>query len=266
MYELETVRTWERNPQIYADIIGTSLASQALFAYAPEAERARRVVSKLRQVPRLVQAARDNIKECPGIFVKVGLETWRGVLQVHRERTCRARSRRSTTCTSSATWPTRPPRRPTAINGLHRVSRDRPGAARQGVVPARPRAVRAEAEARRRHHAQRRPAAGDRAARAARSAGGVPHGRRPAAMAAIRSRPGAHAKEQHPEAGHAGRDRAGAGQGARGVPRSGRAIVIAARRPSRWSSRRRRSSTAGRPPACGRRARSRASRAAPTTT
>ena len=37
MHELETVRTWERNPQLYADALGTSLASQALFAYAPEA-------------------------------------------------------------------------------------------------------------------------------------------------------------------------------------------------------------------------------------
>jgi uncharacterized protein (DUF885 family) len=79
MHDLEVVRTWERNPQVYSDMIGTSLASQALFAYAPEPERARRVASKLRQVPRLVQAARDNIKECPGIFVKVGLESWRGV-------------------------------------------------------------------------------------------------------------------------------------------------------------------------------------------
>lgn len=78
MFDLETVRPWDKNPQLYADTIGTSLAGQALFAYAPEAERARRVVSKLRQVPRLVQAARDNIKECPGIFVKIGLETWRG--------------------------------------------------------------------------------------------------------------------------------------------------------------------------------------------
>ncbi len=81
LYELEAIRSWERNPQIYAEIIGSSLAGQALFAYAPEAERARRVVSKLRQVPRLVQAARDNIKECPGIFVKVGLESWRGTLR-----------------------------------------------------------------------------------------------------------------------------------------------------------------------------------------
>src|ERR1041385_8936680 len=65
MFEFEEVRSWERNPQVYADLIGTSLAGQALFAYAPEADRARRIVSKLRQVPRLVQAARDNIRSAP---------------------------------------------------------------------------------------------------------------------------------------------------------------------------------------------------------
>jgi len=81
MYDLEAIRTWEKNPQLYADVLAVSLAGQALFQYAPEAERARRVVSKLRQVPRLVQAARDNIREAPGIFVKVGLETWRGALK-----------------------------------------------------------------------------------------------------------------------------------------------------------------------------------------
>jgi uncharacterized protein (DUF885 family) len=81
VHELETVRSWERNPQMYADTLSTSLAGQALFAYAPEAERARRIVSKLRQVPRVVDAARDNIKDCPGIFVKIGLETWRGTLK-----------------------------------------------------------------------------------------------------------------------------------------------------------------------------------------
>ncbi|MGE3704782.1 MAG: DUF885 family protein, partial [Vicinamibacterales bacterium] len=81
MFELEEVRTWERNPQHYADIIASSLAGQALFTYAPVAERARRVLSKLRQTPRIIQAARDNIKEPPGIFVKVGIETMRGALK-----------------------------------------------------------------------------------------------------------------------------------------------------------------------------------------
>src|SRR5215510_14268523 len=80
-FELEVVRTWERNPQYYADLIASSLAGQALFTHAPAAERARRVLSKLRQTPRLIQAARDNIKDPPGIFVKIGLETMRGALK-----------------------------------------------------------------------------------------------------------------------------------------------------------------------------------------
>src|SRR5436189_5762848 len=80
MFELEAVRTWERNPQFYSDLLASSLAGQTLFTHAPAPERARRVLSKLRQAPRLIQAARDNIKEPPGIFVKVGIETLRGVL------------------------------------------------------------------------------------------------------------------------------------------------------------------------------------------
>jgi len=81
MFELEEVRTWEKNPQYYSDILGSSLAGQALFAHAPADERARRVLSKLRQTPRLIQAARDNIVDPPGIFVKVGIETMRGALK-----------------------------------------------------------------------------------------------------------------------------------------------------------------------------------------
>jgi len=81
MFELEAVRTWERNPQFYSDLLASSLAAQALFSYAPAPERARRVLSKLRQTPRFIQAARDNIKDPPGIYVKVGIETMRGALK-----------------------------------------------------------------------------------------------------------------------------------------------------------------------------------------
>jgi uncharacterized protein (DUF885 family) len=81
LLELEQVRTWERNPQLYGDLLSTSLAGQALFEYAPPEDRARRVLSKLRQVPRFIEAARNNVKEPPGIFVKVAVETFRGVLK-----------------------------------------------------------------------------------------------------------------------------------------------------------------------------------------
>ena len=93
LFELESVRTWERSPQHYSDILATSLAGQALFPYTPLPERARRVVSKLRQVNRLMQAARENIKDPPGIFVKVGLESLRGTLRFINDDLPRAFSR-----------------------------------------------------------------------------------------------------------------------------------------------------------------------------
>src|SRR4029450_1294250 len=90
MFELEDIRTWERNPQIYADVLASSLATQALFTHASADERARRVLSKLRQAPRLIQAARDNITDPPGIYVKVGVETMRGALKFIDEELPRA--------------------------------------------------------------------------------------------------------------------------------------------------------------------------------
>jgi uncharacterized protein (DUF885 family) len=81
MHELEKIRTWERNPQMYGELLGLSLAGQALFDFASPDERARRVLSKLRQTPRFIQSARDNVKDPPGIFVKNGLETLRGTLR-----------------------------------------------------------------------------------------------------------------------------------------------------------------------------------------
>ena len=37
IFDLEDVRTWERHPQHYSDLLSTSLAGQVLFTYAPPA-------------------------------------------------------------------------------------------------------------------------------------------------------------------------------------------------------------------------------------
>ena len=80
LHELEVIRTWERDPQLYADTLATSLAAQAIFTYAPAAERARRLLSKLRQVTGVLDAARTNVREPAGIFIKTATETLRGVV------------------------------------------------------------------------------------------------------------------------------------------------------------------------------------------
>ena len=153
MHELETLRGWLRTPRLYADALGTSLAGQALSAYAPEVERARRVVSKLRQAPRLVQAARDNIADCPGLFVKVGLEAWRGVAALIEVDLPRAFARLddlhilgdlADASTEAAE----------AVGGYVELPGGATGAAGEGLVPPRPRRLRAETPTRRGHHAQ----------------------------------------------------------------------------------------------------------------
>jgi uncharacterized protein (DUF885 family) len=80
VFELEEVRPWKRDPQHYATLLSTSLAGQTLFDFAPVEERARRVVSKLRQAPRLVEAAQTNVEDPAGIFIKTGAETFDGVV------------------------------------------------------------------------------------------------------------------------------------------------------------------------------------------
>ena len=80
LFGLEELRPWQRSPLLYAETLANSLASQVLFAHAPLAERARRVVSKLRQVPRLLSDAQQNVTDPPGLFVKVGTESFEGVL------------------------------------------------------------------------------------------------------------------------------------------------------------------------------------------
>lgn len=78
LHEFEQIRTWERNPHYYAELLSASLATQTLFEHASTEQRARRVLSKLRQTPRLMASARDNIKDPPGIYIKNSLETLRG--------------------------------------------------------------------------------------------------------------------------------------------------------------------------------------------
>jgi hypothetical protein len=80
LLELERLRTHERNPQFYADLLSTTLASQVVLDYAPAPERARRLVSKLRQVAPFLHAAEQNVKDPPGLFVKTAIETLRGLV------------------------------------------------------------------------------------------------------------------------------------------------------------------------------------------
>ena len=81
LFAVEEIRDWERNPLVYADLLATSLAQQVLFDYTNPTERARRIGSKLRQTGRLLGEARENVTDAPGLFVKVAIESFEGVIR-----------------------------------------------------------------------------------------------------------------------------------------------------------------------------------------
>jgi uncharacterized protein (DUF885 family) len=78
LLDLDTVRTWTRNPMIYASAITDGVHNLMTMESAPAAERMQRVVAKLRLVPRLVAAARENIRQPPRPFVERAIVMFRG--------------------------------------------------------------------------------------------------------------------------------------------------------------------------------------------
>jgi uncharacterized protein (DUF885 family) len=80
LLELEQIKDYARNPKIYNDVISQGLLQIAMFEYAPADSRIRHVISKEKQIPRLLESARANLNNPPAIFLKLALESFRGSL------------------------------------------------------------------------------------------------------------------------------------------------------------------------------------------
>lgn len=79
LLDLDSVRTWTRNPMIYAAAISDGVHNLMTMESSPAPARARQLVSKLRGVPSLLAAARANIETPPAVFVERASTMFRGV-------------------------------------------------------------------------------------------------------------------------------------------------------------------------------------------
>ena len=78
--DVDVIRDWERNPDRYS-----SAASNAIFVimsrnFASQDERLKSVIARERQMPKLFQAARENLKNPPHIYTEVALEQLPGIV------------------------------------------------------------------------------------------------------------------------------------------------------------------------------------------
>jgi uncharacterized protein (DUF885 family) len=78
LLDLDTVRTWTRNPMMYASAISSGVHDLMTMESSPAAARAKQVTAKLAAVPRLLASARENLTNPPRVFVERAIVMFRG--------------------------------------------------------------------------------------------------------------------------------------------------------------------------------------------
>ncbi|HLM58820.1 MAG TPA: DUF885 family protein [Pyrinomonadaceae bacterium] len=81
LLELEDVRMWRRNPNVYNKLVSASIDNILKRAYAPIERRLDAVLARERQIPRLLEEARRNLDNPPRIYTETAVEQARGSVQ-----------------------------------------------------------------------------------------------------------------------------------------------------------------------------------------
>ena len=74
LLDLEAIRPWEKNPDIYSSGIANSAFVLMERKFAPADERLGSLVAREKQMPAVFNAARQNLKNPPRIYTEIALE------------------------------------------------------------------------------------------------------------------------------------------------------------------------------------------------
>lgn len=85
LLELEVVRSFERNPNLYLDLVAGSVQSLLQRDFASPCVRTRSAARRLAKVPEVLRAARINLKHPPRIYTEVAIGQFTGALRFYRE-------------------------------------------------------------------------------------------------------------------------------------------------------------------------------------
>lgn len=76
--DLQDVRSWEKNPNFYRNIISGGLYTLAALAFDTPERRMALAASRLKHVPEVLAAARENLSHPPRIFTEVAIDEFSG--------------------------------------------------------------------------------------------------------------------------------------------------------------------------------------------
>lgn len=80
LLELEQIRQWEKNPDRYSSGITQSVYVIMSRKFAPPEARLRSVIEREKQMPKVFDAARANLKNPPRIYTEIALEQLPGLI------------------------------------------------------------------------------------------------------------------------------------------------------------------------------------------
>lgn len=85
LLELEQVRGWQRNPMLYNRLMADGTAALVERQFAPLEQRVGALISRLRQYPVMIRAARKNLQDVPAAWADLAIKSTRGHLEFLRE-------------------------------------------------------------------------------------------------------------------------------------------------------------------------------------
>jgi uncharacterized protein (DUF885 family) len=85
LLDLETLQTWRKNPMNYVGLPGSAVDGLIKRKFAPASERLRSVIARLKGVPPLLEAMRQNIQNPPRELTDLAVRIARGSVSFFRE-------------------------------------------------------------------------------------------------------------------------------------------------------------------------------------
>jgi uncharacterized protein (DUF885 family) len=80
LLELEVVRSWEKNPDTYSSGISGSAFTIMSRTFASPEVRLKALISRERAMPKVLQNARENLKNPPKVYTEVAIEQLPGIV------------------------------------------------------------------------------------------------------------------------------------------------------------------------------------------
>lgn len=84
LLELETIRMWEKDPDLYGSGPAYSIFLVMKRNFAPPDDRLRSVIAREQKIPAMFEAARRNLRNPPHVYTEVALEQLPGTIDFFR--------------------------------------------------------------------------------------------------------------------------------------------------------------------------------------